>query len=216
MSVRRGDVVDPWQIYSASPTGDVFNGLDSGTTAVWNTTFGQPVTAAGNRYIFAFQPTITVTSGDLTKTYGQDVTSLVAADYHHQRPAAGGRRRLPRRSATAVYSGAPSVTSLGSPARASVAAARIRSRSRQAASRFRQVRSRPRSGGRLDGRPARADLRRRRRKLDLRNDADPRRSDAVWRASRRYGRPDRRRLLGLTLRSRSNPFTPVRANTPNS
>ncbi len=86
-----------WQIYSASPTGDVFNGLDSGNTAVWNTTFGEPVTATGNRYIFAFQPTITVTSGDLAKSYGQDVTSLGGRRLHDQRPATGRCRRIPSR-----------------------------------------------------------------------------------------------------------------------
>ena len=80
-NVGPGAVVDPWLIYSASPTGDVFNGLNSGNTAVWNTTFGEPVTATGNRYIFAFQPTITVTSTNDAKTYGQDVASRVATDY---------------------------------------------------------------------------------------------------------------------------------------
>ena len=96
-NVGRGAVVDPWLIYSASPTGDVFNGLDSGNTAVWNTTFGEPVTATGNRYIFAFQPTITVTSTNDAKTYGQDVTSRVATDYVISGLQAGDRRRLPRR-----------------------------------------------------------------------------------------------------------------------
>jgi hypothetical protein len=113
--------IDPWQIYSASPTGDFFNDLDSGNTAVWNTTFGEPVTAAGNRYIFAFQPTITVTSGDLTKTYGQDVTSLVAADFSISGLQPGVAGAFLPDAAAAVTSGTPSVASLGSPARASVA-----------------------------------------------------------------------------------------------
>jgi filamentous hemagglutinin family protein len=114
-------VVDPWQIYSASPTGDVFGGLNSGNAAVWNTTFGEPVTAAGNRYIFAFQPTITVTSGNLTKSYGQDVTSPVAADFTISGLQPGVAGAFLPDAAAAVYSGTPSVTSLGSPARASVA-----------------------------------------------------------------------------------------------
>ena len=114
-------VVDPWQVYSASPTGDVFGGLDSGNTAVWNTTFGEPVTAPGNRYVFAFQPTISVTSGNLTKTYGQDVTSLVAADFTITGLQPGVAGAFLPDTAAAVYSGTPSVTSLGSPARASVA-----------------------------------------------------------------------------------------------
>ena len=120
-NVGPGAVVDPWQIFSASPTGDFFNGLDSGNTAVWNTTFGEPVTVAGNRYIFAFRPTITVTSGDLTKSYGQDVTSPVAADFTISGLQPGVVGAFLPDAAAAVTSGTPSVTSLGSPARASVA-----------------------------------------------------------------------------------------------
>jgi hypothetical protein len=113
--------IDPWQIYSASPTGDFFNGLDSHNTAIWNTTFGEPVTAAGNRYVFAFQPTITVASGDLTKSFGQDVASLVASDFTISglQPGVGGA--FLGDTAAAVYGGTPGVTSLGSPASASVA-----------------------------------------------------------------------------------------------
>lgn len=121
-NVGPGAVVDPWLIYSASPTGDVFNGLDSGNTAVWNTTFGEPVTAAGNRYVFAFQPTITVTSTNDAKTYGQDVTSRVATDYviTGLQPADPSGAYLAD-TAAAIFTGTPSVTSLGSPATAPVA-----------------------------------------------------------------------------------------------
>ena len=96
-ALRDRDVGGNWQVYSASPSGDVFDNLNSGAAAVWDTRFGQPVTATGDRYVFAFQPTITVTSGDLTKTYGQDVTSQVASDYTITRPRAGRHRRVPRR-----------------------------------------------------------------------------------------------------------------------
>jgi hypothetical protein len=133
-NVGPGAVVDPWQIYSASPTGDVFGGLNSGNTAVWNTTFGEPVMAAGNRYIFAFQPTITVTSGDLTKPYGQDVTSPVAADFTISGLQPGVAGAFLPDAAAAVASGTPSVTSLGSPARALSPAAPIPSRWRRGAS----------------------------------------------------------------------------------
>jgi filamentous hemagglutinin family protein len=119
--VESAPAIDPWQIYSASPTGDFFNDLDSGNNAVWNTTFGEPVTAAGNRYIFAFQPTITVTSGDLTKSYGQDVTSPVVADFTISGLQPGVAGAFLPDAAAAVTSGTPSVASLGSPARASVA-----------------------------------------------------------------------------------------------
>ena len=42
---------------------------------VWNTTYPTAIVQAGDRYVFAFQPVITVTSGDLAKTSGQDVTT---------------------------------------------------------------------------------------------------------------------------------------------
>ena len=83
---------------------------------MWNTTFGEPVTAAGNRYVFAFQPTITVTSTSDAKTYGQDVASRVATDYVISGLQLGVPGAFLGDSSTAIYSGAPSVTSLGSPA----------------------------------------------------------------------------------------------------
>ncbi|MFJ6327309.1 MULTISPECIES: MBG domain-containing protein, partial [unclassified Rhizobium] len=64
-----------WLIYSANPTGDTFGGLDSGNTAVWNTAAGGTVSATGNRYVFAYHPTLTVAAVDTTKTYG-DVATL--------------------------------------------------------------------------------------------------------------------------------------------
>ena len=45
-----------WQVYSVAPAGDLFNGLDSGNPAVWNTIFGERVTARGDRYVFAVGP----------------------------------------------------------------------------------------------------------------------------------------------------------------
>jgi hypothetical protein len=76
------------------------------------------VTTAGDRYVFAFQPTITVTSGNLTKFDGQDVTSLVAADYTISGLEPGLPGAFLGDSAAAVYSGTPLVTSVGSPASA--------------------------------------------------------------------------------------------------
>ncbi|MGY5809146.1 MBG domain-containing protein [Rhizobium sp. LEGMi198b] len=64
-----------WLIYSANPTGDTFDGLDSGNTAVWNTAAGNAVSATGNRYVFAYHPTLTVAAVDSSKTYG-DVATL--------------------------------------------------------------------------------------------------------------------------------------------
>ncbi len=110
-----------WQIYSTNPANDSFGGLNSDNTAVWDTTYGNPVTATGDRYMFSFVPTITVTSGILTKTYGQDVTSSVASDYTISGLEPGVAGAFLGNSAAAVYSGTPDVTSLGSPAKASVA-----------------------------------------------------------------------------------------------
>ena len=79
------------------------------------------MTAPGNRYIFAFQPTITVTSTNDAKTYGQDVTSRVATDYVISGLQPGVAGAFLPDTAASIYSGTPSVTSLGSPARAPVA-----------------------------------------------------------------------------------------------
>ncbi len=111
-----------WQVYSANPANDIFGGLNSGQTAVWDTTFNGTVTPTSvDRYYFAFQPTITVTSTNDSKTYGQDVTGRVATDYvisGLQPPDPSGAYLGD--SASAVYSGTPLVSSLGSPARAPV------------------------------------------------------------------------------------------------
>jgi filamentous hemagglutinin family protein len=67
-----------FNIYSAAPGGDTFGNLDSGNTAVWNTNYLAPVTATGSRYVFAFQPTLTINSSSISKVYGTDATSVVA------------------------------------------------------------------------------------------------------------------------------------------
>jgi hypothetical protein len=76
-------VTDPslgrWLIYSANSNGDTFGGLDSGNTAVWSTAAGATVSASGNRYVFAVQPTVTVTTTDASKTYGD--AADVSANY---------------------------------------------------------------------------------------------------------------------------------------
>jgi hypothetical protein len=95
--------------------------LNSNNTAIWSTTFGQPVTAPGDRYVFAFDPTITVASINDSKTYGTDVTSRVATDFVVSGLEPGIAGAFLGDSASAVFSGTPDVTSLGSPARASVA-----------------------------------------------------------------------------------------------
>ncbi|WP_184802637.1 ZmpA/ZmpB/ZmpC family metallo-endopeptidase-related protein, partial [Nitrospirillum iridis] len=67
-----------WLIYSATSAGDTFGSLNSGNTALWNRTLATgTVTASGNRYVFAEQPTLVVTADNLTKTYGQDASGIL-------------------------------------------------------------------------------------------------------------------------------------------
>ncbi|GGE50450.1 hypothetical protein GCM10007276_29420 [Agaricicola taiwanensis] len=64
-----------WLVYAASPTGNSYGDLNSGNTAVWNTAYTADGTVAdsGNRYVFAYRPTLTYTSVDATKTYGDAI-----------------------------------------------------------------------------------------------------------------------------------------------
>ncbi|NTW51358.1 MAG: filamentous hemagglutinin N-terminal domain-containing protein [Chlorobiaceae bacterium] len=73
-----------WLVYSTNPANDTFGGLNSGNKAVWNATYaGNPPAgvASGNRYLFSLSPTLSVTSTNLTKTYGDDASSSVAGAY---------------------------------------------------------------------------------------------------------------------------------------
>ncbi len=74
-----------WLIYSAAPGGDFFGGLDSGNTAIWGASFAslppEDVTQSGNRYLFALNKTLTVTTTNVAKTYGQDATATVAGAF---------------------------------------------------------------------------------------------------------------------------------------
>ncbi|PCE25317.1 hypothetical protein BWP39_12385 [Paraburkholderia acidicola] len=72
-----------WLIYSANPANDNFNNLNSANVAVWSSTYAsQPpggVTQTGNRYLFSIQPTLTFTSSNLGKIYGN--TANVGSTY---------------------------------------------------------------------------------------------------------------------------------------
>ncbi|MCX4160047.1 MULTISPECIES: MBG domain-containing protein [Paraburkholderia] len=72
-----------WLIYSANPANDNFNNLNSANVAVWSSTYAsQPpggVTQTGNRYLFSVQPTLTFTSSNLGKVYGN--TGNVGSTY---------------------------------------------------------------------------------------------------------------------------------------
>jgi len=71
-----------WLIYSASPLTDTFGGLNSGNVALWGATY--PSTppagsiATGNRYLFAYQPTVIFRGGTLGKLQGADANAALA------------------------------------------------------------------------------------------------------------------------------------------
>ncbi len=114
-----------WIIYSAAPGSDTFGSLDSGNTAVWDASYATlapgSVSQSGNRYLFAYQPTLTVTTTDASKTYGDDASATVASAYSLSGYEAGVSGAFLGDTAANVYSGTPSVTSTGSAATASVA-----------------------------------------------------------------------------------------------
>ncbi|WP_295047358.1 autotransporter-associated beta strand repeat-containing protein [uncultured Paracoccus sp.] len=109
-----------WLVYSAAPAGDVFSGLDSGNTGIWNTSYGTAVSATGNRYVFAIQPTLTAGSTSLSKTYGTNASSAVVGSYRVTGYDPGIVGAYLADSAATVLSGAPVVTSAGTTAGAAV------------------------------------------------------------------------------------------------
>ena len=113
-----------WLIYSSAPASDTFGNLNSNNTAIWNATYTSlapgRVSQSGNRYLFSQQPTLTVTTTNLSKEYGVSGTSSVASAYTVSGYDAGVTGAFLGDNATSAYSGAPSVTSTGSAATASV------------------------------------------------------------------------------------------------
>jgi filamentous hemagglutinin family protein len=111
-----------WLVYSANPDDNTYGGLDSGNTAVWNTVYDPDgfISQPGNRYVFAYQPVITVTSTDVEKTFGDDATAEVAAAYTVTGLHEGVEGAFLGDDAESIYSGTPSVTSEGAKADANV------------------------------------------------------------------------------------------------
>src|SRR6185436_438769 len=73
-----------WLVYSNAPANDTFGGLDSHDAAIWHQTMATlaPGGVPGNnRYIFAYQPTLTFASTNPGKTYGADATATVASSF---------------------------------------------------------------------------------------------------------------------------------------
>ncbi len=108
-----------WAIYSADPTLNSFDNLDSGNTAVFNGTLAtRPLSGlTGNRYVFAVQPAITFTSTDATKTYGDAL--VLSNQFTVTNPVAGVANAF--LGDANAFTGVPSLTSAGAAAGATVA-----------------------------------------------------------------------------------------------
>jgi len=110
-----------WAIYLDAPTGNNFNGLDSGQTAVWGAT-RVTLPAANlitNRYVFAMRPVLTVTPGNVTKVYGQTVNpGAVPVTITGIQPGVSGA--FLEDTAATAYRGIPTLQSLGFGERAQV------------------------------------------------------------------------------------------------
>jgi filamentous hemagglutinin family protein len=106
-------------IYSADPAGDVFGGLDSGNDAIFATRYPTTISGSGNRYVFALQPTITVSATSATKLYGTDNSASLQSGYTisgRLSAVAGAYTIYP----AMTVSGSPVLTSVGSAASAGV------------------------------------------------------------------------------------------------
>ncbi|UVK50888.1 filamentous hemagglutinin N-terminal domain-containing protein [Mesorhizobium sp. AR02] len=97
-----------WLVYAAAPTGNTFGNLNSGNTAVWNTAAGATVGVSGNRYVFAYQPTLTFTSENASKIYGD--TAMPTLTYTVSGYQAGVTNAYLGDSANTAFTGAPSLS----------------------------------------------------------------------------------------------------------
>jgi filamentous hemagglutinin family protein len=112
-------VTGRWIVYSTDPAANAFGGLASGNQAIWNATYTAnlpPTVPAGNRYVFATQPTLTFTSTDAAKVYG-DVAN-VSGNYTVTGfvDAAAYGNVFTQDTAANTYTGTPTVASAGAPA----------------------------------------------------------------------------------------------------
>ena len=114
-----------WLIYSSDPANDTFGSLDSRNTAIFGNTYASlapgSVALSGNRYVFASTRTLTVTSTDASKTYGDDASTAIAGNYVITGYDAGITGVYLGDSAATALSGAASITSTGAAATANVA-----------------------------------------------------------------------------------------------
>ncbi|WP_281405697.1 MBG domain-containing protein, partial [Mesorhizobium sp. B2-3-4] len=95
-----------WLVYAAGPTGNTFGNLDSGNIAIWNTAAGGTVSATGNRYVFAYQPTLTFTSTNASMVYGDAIPAL---NYSVSGYQAGVANAYLGDNAATAFTGAPTL-----------------------------------------------------------------------------------------------------------
>jgi filamentous hemagglutinin family protein len=112
-----------WVVYQQAPSANNYDGLDSGNTALWGSTIATlaPSSITGNRYVFAFSPTLTFTSIDTTKTYGTDLSGATGSFFTVSGYQPGVAGAYLGDDATSAFSGAPLLTSAGFDVHASVA-----------------------------------------------------------------------------------------------
>ena len=111
-----------WLIYGAAPQSAAsYDALNSNNTAIWGTAAGTPITASGNRYVFSQAQTLTFTSTSDSKTYGNDATSQIQTDFSVSGLHAALTGVFLADTAATAYAGAPSLSSAGTAANASVA-----------------------------------------------------------------------------------------------
>ncbi|MEI7868414.1 MAG: filamentous hemagglutinin N-terminal domain-containing protein, partial [Candidatus Methylumidiphilus sp.] len=120
-----------WLVFSNRPQDDTFGDLVSGNNALWNSTYPRTPPAGnptGNRFMFAIQPTVTFTGGNLSKKYGQNLTAPVANAWttsgFYNLKGAGTAFTQDAFTLTNpdnnVFTGTPNVTSAGSDPAANV------------------------------------------------------------------------------------------------
>lgn len=116
-----------WIIYSNDPSTNTFGSLNSGNQAIWGQTFSSlppGSVASGNRYVFATPGAVTAaTTGTVTKTYGQliSLTGNVTYSGTPLTSAATYGNVYQDLSIGDVLSVAPTITSVGAAAGATVA-----------------------------------------------------------------------------------------------
>ncbi|MDM0074834.1 MBG domain-containing protein [Variovorax sp. J2P1-59] len=114
-----------WIVYSTDPAADTFGGLASNSAPVWGASLAsRPLTniPAGNRYVFIAPQTLTFTSTDTTKIYGDDASDVIGSSFAvtgFNTNTFGGAFLAD--TAATTFTGAPAVTSIGSAPPATVA-----------------------------------------------------------------------------------------------